>query len=96
MVQNANLLTYTASGTGTSDPLHVNKSVSVSLDFYTGPGAGTIELQRSFDDGLTWKIVETWADTSYEGIVEEVASYVLYQFKCTAYTSGDIYCVLGA
>jgi len=82
-------------GTGSSDNLHVNKPVSVSVDFSTGPGAGTIKLERSFDDGSTWKEVEEWADESYEGIVEEVSSRVLYRFRCSTYSSGTIFYVLG-
>jgi hypothetical protein len=91
----AHRLSGSFAATGTSDSLHVNGPVSISLDIASGPGSGTVKLERSFDDGSTWKEVEEWADLGYEGIIEEVAYHILYRFRCSAYTSGTIYYVLG-
>jgi len=96
MPQNETLIIGEFTGTGSSSMLHVNGTITISVDFSTGPGSGAVKLQRSFDDGETWKDVETWTDTNFEGIVEEVASYIQYRFNCPTYTSGTIHYVLGA
>jgi hypothetical protein len=62
-----------------------------------GTFTGTIDLERSFDDGSTWlKCSRDSAGTSASFtaaasvVVEEPEAGVLYRLNCTAYTSGTI------
>ena len=55
----------------------------------SGTWAGTLTLQRSFDDGSTWKDVATYT-ASAEQVGTETESDVIYRlgFKVGDYTSG--------
>lgn len=56
-----------------------------------GTWTGTIELQRSYDDGSTWVVYRTYSSTNDNNVdddgTEETAD-VLYRAEMTAYTSG--------
>lgn len=72
-----------------SNPITVsNSSFTVSLSF----GTGTVKLQRSFDDGDTWKDVKSYtADVEENGL--EPATGVQYRLNCTSYTSDIDYVI---
>jgi len=68
-------------------------------------GTGTVQLERSFDGGVTWQIYSATADgatnqlynwtlsNASEGLTEDVGAgpnNVLFRLNCTAYTSGSI------
>ena len=52
-------------------------------------GSGTIDIERSFDDGTTWRLVKRLTG-DYEGAGYEPEFGTVYRFNCTAYTSGPI------
>ena len=88
--------TFTA--TGTSDWVPFMGSASLSIQF----GVGTVQLQRSYDDGTTVETLSKNADgddaeytSNMSGTLDETSGGVLYRFECTAYTSGNIVCRLG-
>lgn len=55
----------------------------------SGFGTATVQLQRSFNKGSTWKVVESYtSDTEKRCDDPEVG--VWYRFQCTDYTSGPI------
>lgn len=85
-------LSGTFSATGTSDVTGLYGRFSLSL---TGGATATVQLQRSFDKGVTWGSVEEFVDTNAEKIGEEYAHAVLYRLECTAYTSGTVTYFLG-
>lgn len=74
---------------------------NVWLDFDTGPGVGTVNLQKSPDNGTTWydvKVLETTLhryESSANEVIQEPDQGVLYRLKCTNYTSGTIYYRIG-
>ncbi len=75
-----------------SDTIALTGLFNISIDYATGSGVGTVELQRSFDNGATWHTTDTFTtDTETNG---EAASDLLWQLDCTAYTSGTIACIL--
>jgi len=75
----------TIAGTGQSGEVELGKEFSLSL---SGFGTASINLERSFDDGATWKVIETFtADTEKEG---EASAFFKYRINTTAYTSGTI------
>ena len=74
--------------TGASDVIALSGGFNLSLDFTTGSGVGTVELQRSFDDGVTWETTDSkTADTEENGLA---VSNLLWRLECTAFTSGTI------
>lgn len=72
-------------GTGTSNSFKIGAAVPLSLDF---AGASTVQLQRSFDGGTVWKVVESFT-ADYEGIVDGTGE--LYRLECTAFTNNVTY-----
>lgn len=79
---------FTSVTAGTAKGLQGRFSVSVSGTF-----VGTVQLQRSHDNGTTWGVVKEYTAVG-EDIGEEHAFNMLYRFECTAYTSGTITCVV--
>ena len=75
-----------------SDPIALAGLFTISLDYATGTGIGTVKMQRSFDNGVTWKPTDTF--TTDEETNAEAASDLLWRLECTAYTSGTIACIL--
>ena len=75
-----------------SSNIALNGDFNLSLDFTTGSGVGTVDLQRSFDDGVTWETTDTIsADTEKNGLA---VSNLLWRLNCSAFTSGTIACRL--
>jgi hypothetical protein len=89
-----NVITGTFTGTGQSAPGVYYGGFNFAL---WGTFAGAVQIQRSFDGGVTW------IGASYDG-QGDIASYtlptsavlnepehgVLYRLSCTAFTSGTI------
>ena len=83
--------------TGTSDeqfasPVKSHFNLSISGTF-----VGTIKLQASVDNGVSWQIV----DTEFTAVASKTGTYsasnvntIQYRFECTAYTSGTAVCSL--
>jgi len=66
----------------------------ISLSGLTSSGA-TVTLQRSFDDGATWKTVQAYtADVEDWGFGASLST-VLYRLTCSNYSTGTILYVLG-
>lgn len=59
-----------------------------------GTFVATVQLQRSFDNGMTWLIVKS-VTTPYEGVGIEVEAKVQYRIAVTQFTSGKIEYRLG-
>ncbi len=69
-------------------PIGGDFSVSISGTF-----VGTIAVQRSFDDAVTWHTIESYtAPTEKVGL--EASVQAQYRFNCTAFTSGTIVAAL--
>lgn len=76
----------TFTGTGAGPPFTARAGFNMSL---SGFGTATIALERSFDAGVTWKVVESFsADT--ERRVDDPELNVFYRFNATAHSSGTI------
>lgn len=65
----------------------------------TGTAVATVQLERSFDSGVTWSgrfaggvqlYVWSYAGTNISETAEEVEAGVRYRLNCTAYTSGTV------
>lgn len=75
---------FTGTGQSSSEAFWGDFTVSLS-----GFGSGTVQLERSFDDGSTWKVVETYtSDTERNG--SEPRPQTKYRLNCTVYSSGTI------
>ena len=79
--------TFTATGSSTTVKTSKrDQKLNVSLSDF---GVATIDLERSFDDEVTWKVVESYtADT--QKVAEEPEAGVSYRLTASAYTSGTI------
>jgi hypothetical protein len=80
---------FTASGQSTAVPAEGIMTLSIS-----GFGSATIELQRSYDDGSTWKVVDSFT-ANVEKNVEIVGANFLWRLDCT-WSSGTILYALGS
>lgn len=89
MVIQAQITPVTGSFTGTtaSAPFAGGvKGFNISL---SGFGSATVDLERSFDKGVTWLVVESFtADT--ERRVDDPAQDIYYRFNVSTYGSGTI------
>lgn len=92
------LVTGALSGIGASALVTPRADLTVSGFNVSGWGTfvGTVQLQRSFDSGVTWlpqtllgAATNSWTAPFSEKITE-TESGVLYRLACTAYTSGTI------
>ena len=79
-------VTGTFTATGQSSTVVLAKDFNLSL---SGTFVATVAVQRSFDEGVTWKTVESYTD-EIESIGFEPESGVNYRLNCTAYTSGTV------
>lgn len=80
------LLSGTFSGTGRSSSVSIKDGFNLSL---SGFGSATVAIERSFDNGATWKTIEAYtADAEKRGCEPEDG--VLYSLNCSAYSSGSI------
>ena len=75
-----------------SDPIKLFGEFNRSYDFTTGSGVGTIALERSFDDGVTFETVES--DTADKKDIGTAVGNLVWRANCTAYTSGTIKVIL--
>lgn len=82
----SNVVSGSFTGTGTGTALAVVGKFNISL---SGFGTGTVQLQRSFDDGTTWLVVSSHT-ADVEDVKENPEYGVLYRFECTAHTAGTI------
>ena len=80
------VLSGSFSGTGASGSVRLHGCFNLSL---SGFGSGTIQAQRSFDDGSTWVTVESFT-SDVERLGKEPENKVLWRLNCSAYTSGTI------
>lgn len=82
-------LSGTFGGTGTSPtfgPYRGSFDVSIS-----GGAVATVQVQRSFDDGANWVVVEEFdASSDIERYAVSVTPDTIWRFECTAYTSGTV------
>ncbi len=72
--------------TGTTAPFVTREGFNISL---SGFGDATVELQRSFNAGISWLTVESYT-ADMEKRVDDPESGVWYRFECTIYSSGTI------
>lgn len=80
-------LSGTFSGTGTSATIVVGGLFNFSI---SGIGTATVVVERSFDNGSTWKIVETFtSDAERRGEEPEILG-LPYRVRCTSFSSGTI------
>ncbi len=71
---------------GQSDVAEFYGEFNVNL---SGFGVATVALERSYNDGSTWKTVSSFSgDTDL--VCREPELGIQYRFNCTAYTSGNI------
>lgn len=76
--------TFNGTGPGPSILIDKNERYTVSVS----GGSGIVDLERSFDDGVTWKVVEQIASPGEkDGIAAET---MLVRLNCSAFTSGPI------
>lgn len=75
--------------------------ISGKFDVLIEGGVGTVEIQRSLDDEVSWQTVSqdeigtpaaytTNNDVAFNGMLEEADSDIPYRFNCTAWTSGAV------
>lgn len=71
-----------------SEKVHLGGQFNLSL---SGTWVGTVTVQRSFDDGVTWLDVATFS-ASGEYVGQEIEPDVVYRMgvKTGEYTSGTI------
>ena len=90
------LLSGSFAGVANSAAIEIIGEFNFRLDFSTGTGVGTVEVQRSFDGGATWQAIgkPDLSAASFTGNVDgggkEVERGILYRLRCTAFTSGTI------
>jgi hypothetical protein len=80
---------FTASGQSSAVPAEDLLTLSIS-----GFGSATVELQRSYDSGATWKVVDSYTANTEKNI-EVVGTNFLWRLDCT-WTSGTILYALGS
>ena len=80
-------VTSTFTGTGQSSTVVLAKDFNLSL---SGTFVATVAIQRSFDDGATWKTVESYTAEIESTGFEPEGGGALYRLNCTAYTSGTV------
>ena len=89
-------LLATFGATGVSGSKAFKGEFNVDID---GTFSGTVVLERSFDNGITWNPasrdsagVAAAFTVPASVVADEPEAGVLYRFQCTAYTSGSIIC----
>lgn len=50
---------------------------------------GTIALDRTFDDGVTYEEVDTWQDTDIETALTDQIRGIQYRLRCSERTAGQ-------
>jgi hypothetical protein len=94
--------TFSATGQSANFTPRVSERIPTSGSFniaLTGTGVASIQLERSFDNGVTWcgiyaagtqLKVWSYAGTNLSEGYQEVEGGVLYRLNCTSYTSGTV------
>ena len=83
--------TFTATGNGLSVPLYGNFNYTLS-----GTWVGTVVLERSYDDGVSWVTTSKpdLTPASFTAVIDGVGlepeAGVLYRWRCSVFTSGTI------
>ena len=95
-VKGHTLASGTFTATGQSAAVEIYGKANILID----GGVGTVAVERSFDDGVTWTVISrdsagnpasyVMATLAFNGVVDEPEPGVLYRLNCTAYTSGTI------
>lgn len=83
--------TETAEGTAVAIQGHANVLIGGSF-------VATVQVQKSFDGGVTWFIVSRdsagalaeYTSPGFNGTIIEPESQILYRVECTAFTSGTV------
>lgn len=75
---------FTGTGNGTAIMLAGAFNLGLS-----GTWAGTMVLERSLDDGVSYETVDTFTE-NVQSVDAEVEPHVLWRWRCSAYTSGTI------
>jgi hypothetical protein len=87
---------FTATGQSPHFPTQNGKVFSIAL---TGTAVGSVQLEKSFDEGATWcqlyaggVQLKQWSytGTNIAETYEESEAGVLYRLNCTSYTSGTL------
>lgn len=87
---------FTATGQSGGFRVAPGGEFNISL---TGTAVASVQLERSFDEGVTWcalyaggvqLYVWSFSSTNLSEIAEEPERGVLYRLNCTAYTSGTL------
>ena len=73
----------TFSATGQSANTVVFRHFNVSLGTFTG----TIHLERSFDNGATWEVTDTFTSQT-SAVAFEPEKGVFYRFNCQTLSTG--------
>ena len=77
--------TGTITSVGATAPVALGQEFNLSL---SGFGSATVALERSFDSGVTWGVIEVFTgDAERIGQGHEMA---LYRFNCSVYASGPL------
>lgn len=80
------LVEGTFQGPGVSESVYLHRKFNVSL---SGTFSASLDLQRSFDGGVTWLSVARFTQPM-EGMGEEAETYVFYRLSCTDHASGVV------
>jgi len=97
---------YIFSATGQSNEYAIPRGTyNLSINFTVGSGSGSVQVERSFDDGASWELLSKdstpnqaiFTDQDFSGIAEEPeqatdGKHILWRFNCTDFTSGSIRC----
>ena len=75
---------FTTTGVSNSSMIYRNFNVSVQGTF-----VATVDLERSFDNGTTWEVVESYTAPVSKSL-NEVEALVSYRLNCSAFTSGQV------
>lgn len=81
------LVSGSFTGSGSSNSVCLKDRFNLSLH---GTFAATVVLQRSFDNGITWRAVAEFS-APVELTGDEPEAYVNYRLTCTSYTSGPVH-----
>lgn len=82
------------SGTGAGSSVATVGSELLTLSI-RGTFTATIDLERSYDDGGNWSVVESYTAATEKNI-ESASRDFVYRLNCSAYTSGTANYYLGA
>ncbi len=80
----------TFGATGQSSVIGPAKDVTLSIEM----SAGSVNLERSFDGGSSWKVVETY--TADDEDQAHGQAFSLWRLNCTSYTSTITYVLVAA